>query len=305
MKTKLKIICSLLTLILVFSCKNQNDNEDRPNSNDSKSGVLKSNKNENFNISILIDLSDRISTTKYPNPTMEYYQRDLGYIKSVSEAFTEHVKNKRIRMMNDNIQVFFNPNPLNFEINDISKKLKIKIDKNNASKEFISTINDTYAKETAKIYSLALKDKNYIGSDIWSFFQNDINDYCIESNHRNILVILTDGYIFYKDSNFKEGNQSTYLTPELIRSYSLSNKDWKKTIKTKEIGYLRANDDLSSLEILVLGVNPDKKNPYEGKVINEFWTNWFKEMKVKRFEIKETALPSNADKVIKDFINNE
>ena len=44
--------------------------------------------NKNYNISILIDLSDRIDTIKHSNPTMEYYNRDLGYIKSVSEALT-------------------------------------------------------------------------------------------------------------------------------------------------------------------------------------------------------------------------
>lgn len=307
MKNIVKPIFIISLFLFLLSCKNDDGNEKTKKVESSNTESHKSAKNENYNISILIDLSDRISTTKYPNPTMEYYQRDLGYIKSISEAFTNHVRNKKIKLMNDNIQVFFNPNPLNSEINDISKKLKIEVDKSKATKEFINTINTTYENETKKIYSLALKDDKYIGSDTWNFFQNNINDYCIEDNHRNILVILTDGYIYYKDSNFKEDNYSTYLTPELITSYGLNNKSWKEKIENKKIGYLKANDNLSNLEILVLGVNPSTKNPYEGKVIKEIWSNWFKEMNVKRFEIKETALPSNMDKVIKDFIslNNE
>ena len=32
----------------------------------------------NLNISVLLDLSDRIDTIKYSNPSMEFYQRDLG-----------------------------------------------------------------------------------------------------------------------------------------------------------------------------------------------------------------------------------
>lgn len=299
-------ILYMLILFFIISCK---DNEGNVEINEDESmpnlEKVKGNKNKNYNISILLDLSDRIDTIKYSNPTMEYYQRDLGYIKSVSEAFTNHVRNKRINIMNDNIQVFFNPNPLNSEINDISKRLKIEVNKNNASKEFINAINSTYVSEISKIYSLALNDSKYIGSDIWNFFQNNINDYCIEDNHRNVLVILTDGYIYYTDSNFKEDNQSTYLTPELIRAYSLNNKNWKEIIEAKKIGYLKANDDLSNLEILVLGINPSIKNPYEGKVIKEFWSNWFKGMKVRRFEIKESALPSNMDKVIKDFIEDK
>lgn len=301
MKSILKPIFIIITFLFIASCKTDDESENAI-SIKGNAKLTNETENKNYNISILIDLSDRIDTIKYPNPTMEYYNRDLGYIKSVSEAFSSHVRNKRVNIMNDNIQVFFNPNPLNAEINEISKKLKIRVNKNNASKEFINTINSTYVLETSKIYSLALNDSKYIGSDIWNFFQNNINDYCIEDNHRNILVILTDGYIYYKDSNFKEDNQSTYLTPELIRTYSLNNKNWKESMGAKKIGYLKANDDLNNLEILVLGINPSIKNPYEGKVIKEFWSNWFKEMKVKRFEIKETALPSNMDKVIKDFI---
>lgn len=302
----MKNILYILVILLFFSCKDdeRNDESDK-NESIRNNEIVKSTKKENYNISILIDLSDRIDTIKYSNPTMEYYQRDLGYIKSVSEAFSNHVRNKRINIMNDNIQVFFNPNPLNSEINNISKKLKIKVNKISASKDFINTINPTYLTETLKIYTLALKDNKFIGSDIWNFFHKNINDYCIENNHRNILVILTDGYIFYNDNNFKEDNLSTYLTPELIRSYSLNYKNWKETFEAKKIGYLKANDDLSNLEILVLGINPSIKNPYEGKVIKEFWTKWFKEMQVKRFEIKETDLPNNMDKVIKDFIKNK
>lgn len=305
MKNIFKFFYTFIIILFFSSCKSDyksGDSSTKKENTDSE--IEKKDKNENYNISILIDLSDRISTTKYPNPTMEYYQRDLGYINSISEAFSYHVRNKKIMRMNDNIQVFFNPNPLNSEINKISNNLKIKVDKKNATKEFINSINKTYTSEMSKIYELALKDNNFIGSDIWGFFQNNIKDYCIEKKHRNILIILTDGYIFYKDNNFKEDNESTYLTPELIRSYNLNNKDWKKTLETKKIGYLRANDDLSNLEVLVLGINPSKNNPYEGKIIKEFWSNWFREMNVKRFEIKESALPSNMDKVIKEFIEN-
>lgn len=301
MKNIFNLFYLFIIILFFFSCKSDDKNEDSLTKKESTE-IEKKDKNENYNISILIDLSDRISTTKYPNPTMEYYQRDLGYIESISEAFSYHVRNKKIMRMNDNIQVFFNPNPLNPEINEISKSLKIEVDKKNATKEFINTIDNTYKSEMSKIYQLALKDNNFIGSNIWGFFQNNIKDYCIKKTHRNILIILTDGYIFYKDNNFKEDNESTYLTPELIRSYNLNNKEWKEILETKRIGYLKANDDLSNLEILVLGINPNKGNPYEGKVVKEFWNKWFKEMKVKRFEIKESDLPSNQEKVIREFI---
>ncbi|WP_432222268.1 hypothetical protein ACRASX_02110 [Flavobacterium sp. TMP13] len=301
MKQKsIKTVLSILILILVLSCKNEDSNDNQKNKEEIITPEKKS--SNNYNISILLDLSDRISTEKYPNSTMEFYQRDLGYINSIATAFTNHIKTKKIREMNDKIAVYFNPEPLNEEINSISGKLKFVFDKNNASKNNINRVNVTYNDETAKIYDLAIKDNNYVGSDIWKFFANNVNDYCIENKHRNILILLTDGYIFYKDTKIKEDNLTSYLVPEMIRANGLNTPNWKDKIEKNKFGLISANEDLSDLEILVLGVNPDTKNPYEAKVIKEYWGNWFKKMKVKRFVIKESGLPSNIDKVIKDFI---
>ncbi|MEN2401500.1 hypothetical protein GKZ90_0017040 [Flavobacterium sp. MC2016-06] len=295
MKNILKTFAISLLLISTFSCKQEADN-------DKKEVSIKSPPAENYNISILLDLSDRISLDKNPNPTMEYYRRDLGYIKSVSEAFTQHLKSKRIRQINDKMQLFFNPEPKDSNINSISQKLKITIDKNNASKNLLNSINANYASQTAKIYESAIKDNNFIGSDIWSFFDNKVNDQCIENGDRNILVILTDGYMYYENTVIKEENRTTYITPELIRKNGLNTKDWEKKMQKQDFGFIKTGDDLSNLEVLVLGINPSRNNPYEEKVIKAYWTKWFTEMKIKHFEIKNADLPSNMEKIIKDFI---
>ncbi|MBW1655235.1 hypothetical protein [Flavobacterium quisquiliarum] len=292
--TLLKISMSLL-LVLFFSCKEENKKE-------AKETAVKNSVSENYNISILVDLSDRISLKKNPNPTMEIYQRDLGYIKSVSEAFTEHLKSKRMRQINDKMQLFFNPEPENPEINSISKELRISVDKDNASKKLLNSINDTYSSKTASIYESAIKDDKYIGSDIWNFFDSKVKDQCIDQDFRNILIILTDGYIFYEGTQIKEGNLSSYLTPQLIKQNILNTNDWQKKFEKENFGFIPINTDLSNLEVLVLGINPSKNNPFEEKVIKAYWTKWLLEMKIKHFEIKNADLPSNMDKIIKDFI---
>ncbi|OXA87999.1 hypothetical protein [Flavobacterium hibernum] len=294
-KTLLKYLAPLL-LVLFFSCKDDEKKEH-------KETAVKSAVSENYNISILVDLSDRISIKKNPNPTMEFYQRDLGYIKSVSEAFTQHLKAKRIRQINDKMQLFFNPEPLDPAINSISQKLKIVIDQNNASKDLLNSINSNYASQTLKIYESAIKDDNYIGSDIWRFFDTKVKDQCIENKARNILVILTDGYMFYESTIMKDRNRTSYITPELIRKNSLNNNDWEKNFKDQDFGFIKIDTDLSDLEVLILGINPSKNNPYEEKVIKAYWTKWLTEMKIKHFEIKNADLPSNMDKIIKDFIS--
>ena len=298
MKNTFTLIAMSFLVISTFSCKKESDKEETEI-------AVKNTVSEDYNISLLLDLSDRISLEKNPNPTMEYYQRDLGYIKSVSEAFTQHLKSKRIRQINDKMQLFFNPEPLDPAINTIAQNLRINIDKNNASKELLNSINSNYASQTSKIYESAIKDNKYVGSDIWSFFDSKVTDQCIENKYRNILIVLTDGYMFYESTVMKEGNRTTYITPELIRKNGLNTKDWDKKFNDQDFGFIKTNDDLSNLEVLVLGINPDKKNPYEEKVIRAYWTKWFTEMKISHFEIKNADLPSNMEKIIKDFILNK
>jgi hypothetical protein len=295
MNNIIKTFAISLLLVALFSCKQEPDKV-----NDTITS--KNPASENYNISILLDLSDRISTEKNPNPTMEYYQRDIGYIKSVSEAFTQHLKSKRIRQIDDKMQLFFNPEPKDPDINSISQKLKISIDKNNASKGLLNSINTEYTSQTSKIYESAIKDNNFVGSDIWSFFDTKVKDQCIENDYRNILVILTDGYMFYDNTIMKEENRTSYITAEWIRKNGLNTKDWEKKIQDQDFGFIKTGNDLADLEVLVLGINPNRNNPYEEKVIKAYWTKWFTEMKIKHFEIKNADLPSNTDKIIKDFI---
>jgi len=258
--------------------------------------------NDNLNISFLLDLSDRISPEVYANETMEFYKRDVAYIKSVSEAFDTHLRTKRVRQMNDHIQVFFDPEPQNSNINKISKDLKYFIDRKTASLELLDEIKNTYSNKPELIYQLAIEDNKYIGSDTWKFFKNKVKDYCVDENYRNILVILTDGYIYHKDTKRKEANKTTYLTANSIKEFRLNRQDWENRIVEMEYGFIPATKDLSNLEILVLGVNPDKNNSYEQEVIVKYWSDWFETMNVKRYVIKSAGLPSNMDKIIKDFI---
>ena len=282
-------------LFVAFGCKNEAEEE-------TADDILPKDNSQNWNISILLDLSDRISIEKHPNPTMEYYLRDVGYINSVYDAFSQHVKGKKIIQMDDRMQLFFDPPPLNPEINLISKSLKVELNKANVSNTLLEDIESKYKSEPLKLYQLAIKDNNYIGSDTWTFFKNRIDDYCIDDNYRNILVILTDGYIYYENSMMRDHNMSSFLTPKEIRKSNLNTADWMRKFKEGNYGFLKANEDLSNLEVLVLGVNPNPGNPYEEDVIKAYWTKWLDEMNVKRYEVRSTDLPANIDLVIKNFI---
>ncbi|RZJ51360.1 MAG: hypothetical protein EOO19_00840 [Chryseobacterium sp.] len=251
----------------------------------------------NINVSILIDLSDRIDPATNPNPTMEYFQRDTEYIKSIEKGFLNHIKSKKIITYNDQMQVYFNPEPSDPKMNEFTKELKVSFDKN-TSKEYFDSVEKKYYELPLNIYQSAIHDGKFVGSDIWEFFRNKVKDYCIKDDHRNILFILTDGYMYHIDSKFSQEKKTSYLTTKLIKANNLTDTNFKTTIEKNKFGFVKANDDLSNLEVIVLGINPEKGNPFEEGVIKEYWENWFKEMKIKNYQIKSADLPSNLEPII-------
>jgi len=294
----------LLHLFILMACQDDPKKELEIISPINSGAVDKSeiSSNQNLNVSFLLDLSDRIDPVKYPNEAMDYYERDAAYINSVAQAFRSHINTKRIRQIDDRIQLFFEPEPSNSDINLISEELKFNFSKQNTSKELLQSFDQTYQIQPKNIYELAIKDNNYVGSDTWRFFKTKVNDYCIEEGYRNILIILTDGYIFHKDTKIKQDNKTSYLTPEYIRSLKLNTNNWKKTYKANDFGYIPLEKDLSNLEVLVLGLNPDTKNDFEEEVIRQYWSDWLESMNVKGYKIMKADLPSNIDKIIKEFI---
>lgn len=320
----LKIMKKIHTILLIFSflifsCKNDklkienstnqieevSKTEVKTTQNDCPNHILK-NKVNNLNISILLDLSDRIDNKKYPNQSMPYFKRDLGYIKTISNSFVEHVSKKKLIMMSDKIQIYFEPEPLDATINEKAKILKTYFDKNLKS-ESIKNFQKNYETIPQEIYSLAQKDANYIGSDIWRFFKDKAKRYCLNDCSRNILIILTDGYMYHKDSKFKENNLTSYITPEYLRNSKLSTSGWKEKIQNDKFGYIPASFDLKDLEVLVLGIvnHDNEKNPFGRDVIEQYWSDWFVSMGIKKYEILGAELPSNLESSISKFILNK
>lgn len=287
-------------LLGAFACSNNtsNDSSGKKDQAPLSTTVV----NTNLNISLLLDLSDRISIEKHPNQTMEYYQRDLGYISAVANAFTKHVRKKKIQRVNDQLQVYFDPAPSDKSINQLSSELKVSLNRKNITKDLVLGIPALYEKNTTKIYDLAIKDNNFIGSDIWGFFKKNVRDYCLKDEMRNILIILTDGYIFHENSSFAEDNHTTYVTYPLIKRLGLATRKWQEKMDQDSISLIKANNNLQDLEVLVIGVNPEGNNPYEADIINKYWSDWFNSMGITSFKIREAELPSNLEGLINDFI---
>ncbi|WP_272149545.1 hypothetical protein [Tenacibaculum aiptasiae] len=286
-----------VSFLAFTSCKKEKEQRE-----EIKTEKYVNHKKQNINISVLLDLSDRIDPKKYPNQSMEFFQRDLGYIELISKRFENHIRSKKSRSINDNIQLFLDPEPADKELNQKISDLKIAFNRNNATKDLILETSKKYVNACGAIYKQAISDGKYVGSDTWGFFKHKIKNYCVDENYRNVIVILTDGYIFHKDNKKREKNRTTYLTPETIKGFGLKTASWKKRFENNDFGFLPIEENLEDLEVLVIGINPEKGNPYEEDVINAYWGKWLKEMKVKKFQLVRADLPSHVDKIIGEFL---
>jgi hypothetical protein len=302
MKITNLILISSLTISL-FSCKDVIKNNEIQ-SNESSNN--KSKVDKQLNITILLDLSDRIEPTKYPS-SPEHFERDIEVVSYLTELFKNNMEKKGVFMAKGKIKVIFSPRPNDGEINDIASQLSIDLSeaKNKKEKKQILNLTENFKENLLKIYTKTIKTKQYRGSDVWRFFKNDVVDYCIEDdeNYRNILVLITDGYLYHENSTDISDNRSSYLLPRNIESNGLRNSNWRENFKNEDFGYITTRDDLNNLDILVLEINPSENHMNDEDIIKAYLSKWFKEMNINSFKLYNSDLPQYTKSKIEKFIN--
>ena len=211
-------------------------------------------------------------------------------------------------MSKGKLKVFFSPNPANDQINFIAKKLDIDLSSKDVSakKNIYDSLTSDFEITAKSIVDITQKTSKWEGSDIYRFFKNDVLDYCVskDSSYRNILIILTDGYIYHKNSTQLLNNRSEYILPNLLNQFGLrNNPNYKSAIEKNDYGFISSRKDLNNLEILVLEVNSEKSYKNDEDVIKSYLEKWFTEMNVKKFTIHNTDIPINTKKRIENFLN--
>jgi hypothetical protein len=289
-------------LLLIVGCGVPNSSAGSSQS----SGNALSPQSQQLNITILCDLSDRIDIKKYPDKP-EHFERDLAIVNELTNYFAKDMESKGAYFAKGKIKVVFSPEPQDPNINIWAEKLNIDLSKMDPKqkKEVHDNISTTFADNLGKIYDSALTTNKWLGSDIWRFFKNDVKDYCISNNpeYRNILIILTDGYIYHQDSKDRNGNRFAYVLPELFDRFKLRNSsNWKQEIDKQDFGLISTRSDLENLEVLVLEVTPSPNNRNDEDIIKAVLSKWFEEMKIKRFAIFNSDLPEYTKQRINDFL---
>ena len=306
MKISKLLILSTFAICL-FSCKNETNKETGTQQPQEENNET----DKQLNITILLDLSDRIEPTKYPS-SPEHFERDIEVVNYFTELFKKDMEKKGAFMARGKMKVIFSPRPYDSEINNIAEKLSIDLSKTKNTKEkkaIFDNVSLNYKENLSKIYTKTIETKQYLGSDTWRFFKNDVTDYCIEKddNYRNILVLVTDGYIYHVDSKDQNDKRTQFLTPNYIQQERVNligeSNIVKQRIKKYDYGYSVSRSDLANLEIIALEISPSPKRKNDEDVIKEYLSKWFTEMNVKNYAIYNSDLPQYTKSKIDNFIN--
>lgn len=298
----------IITLaIILWGCSSN----EAPPSSDKTAGppvVQTPETDKQINLTILLDLSDRIDPKTNPeNP--EHFQRDSALICYLTDQFLREMKSKGTYMAKGKMRLIFHPNPPDPGINQAAEKLNIDLSRmdTKSKKTTYDSLKHIVAENISTIYRATINQAKWPGSDIWRFFKNDVKEVAVDkdSGYRNILVIFTDGYIYHDDSKDKYENRYAYILPELFDTYQLrNNNNWSEKMDKLNFGLISKRSDLDQLEVLVLEISPSPNYKNDEDIIRKVMDKWFSEMKVKSWKILNSDLPEHSKQKIDKFLEN-
>lgn len=239
-----------------------------------------------WNVSIYLDLSDRITKGIGETQTL----RDTAIISCVIDLFVDNVVKHKIVPCDDKFQVFFYPTDGISNASALSRSLSLNLkdytQQPAQKKQKLMSMKSDIMNTIVPIYEETLQNKKWLGSDIWGFFKKRINTACVEDDYRNILIILTDGYIYHQNSTIKQNSNEF--------SYVVSNN-----ISIPNMKLIPCNDNLQNLEVLLLEINPSQQTHYDK--LNNIIGSWLTAMGVEHYQIEETDVTANITPAIKQF----
>jgi hypothetical protein len=150
--------------------------------------------------------------------------------------------------------------------------------------------------------------------------ESSFNKKVYTSQYRNIMILLTDGYIeagMFGKKACASGNQCYYLSGQKIKEFRNAFKksgsnDINAFFQKSNFGLVPANNkNLKDLEVLVLQMEDrslDKAgnatvHPTDMEIMQVFWADWLKKSGVKRFELRPLmGSEAEAEKEILSFM---
>lgn len=270
---------------MCITCSGSSDNEAKTSEETNNKDLLKS---EPLNLSVVLDLSDRLTRTNVV-PSQVY--NDTAIINYLIDYFIEYSKNQDVNKCNNKFQILFYPSPSEGNINNLSRDLCVDLSKtpNKEKRTKLQGMKSKIDDTLNVIFSKTLTAKKWEGSDIWDFFSNrQVDKLCIKKGYRNIVAILTDGYLYHVNHKIQEGNAYSYILPQTL---------------LKDGSLIVRRNDLKDIEIIMLEINP--YTPSERDKLISVIREWFINMGMddSNLSLNETDVENRTEIIIDNFLN--
>jgi len=307
-----KYLIAFLSITLLIGCS---DNE-----SDNKDNTVQI--NENLNIILTPDLSNRIESELYPKPV-----NDTVLINTIYRNYypTIYKINNRVIGQKDKISVTLtnpaiinrfglNLNNLTMDLTDMKPAERIDYltkDKNDDDLKLISS-------ELHKIYSNA--ERATTGGDIYNYFKEQISSIntakdsepitidktTVINHYRNIIILFTDGYIeagLYGANNCVN-NKCYFLDKKTINKFRSEfnhsgESDMKVFFKKSGYGIIPIeNEYLKNTEVIVAEMYDRSLNkitgsqtvsPNDFEIMKLFWSDWLESSGVKHYRLMSVS----------------
>lgn len=296
MKTKNFIIYTLVLCVCFtsISCGKKNSENSSVqvsnNTNESRD-ISKGNTSDMpLNISIYLDLSDRLKRDLTPSQK----ERDTTIVGYIADYFKVNTLGPKILQSKNCMKVFFYPAPKSTKIATLAGKLSVDMQKYQGieKRKTLDSMRQKFTENLNLIYDMAIAADDFPGCDIWDFFSNkNVDTQCIRKGFRNILIILKDGYLYDENHKIQNGDAFSFITTT--------------TLKNPNSSLIIKRAGLNDLEVRILEVNPYDMNHRDQLV--SILEKWLLGMGVKHqnITISETSLPTTTQTVIDSFMQLE
>lgn len=311
-----------LISLSLFSCSNDTNKKKQQEDVDREVSII------HFNITVAPDLSNRVNPKYNPRPLSDTTIIDI----IADDIYPRILTSKRKINQKDHFQIdFINKDQIN-AYNVETRKLDIDFSRFEHQPERIAFIrNDFFSakqafkNEFSRCYAEA--QQSHYGSDIWTYLQSGLDEGVVKkfnssdsvtfvgdsqfiNKYRNVLILLTDGYI--EAGIFGKGYDLSSKTIDQFRKAFLRSGDsdleaFYKKYPDHQIKSV-VNAKLKDLEILVLelndrtvGLQGATVHPTDAEIMKLFWTDWLERSGAHRVEIHE-KLPNRTK--IKQVINS-
>ena len=245
-----------------------------------------------LNLVLVPDLSRRI-VDDVNNPAQ--VESDTVILRYIWEAFKKYAQFKLDSEHRLAVDVT-DEGQANGRFRTVADNLSFDFPKNETKRERIGRFDSAYVRYVKNIevmYSLA-KEKP-VGADYWFYFKNNlsknIRKNTLYNNYRNVLIIITDGYLEAESStetgiwdytgNFQKRSE---VVRRIKQGYSV--KDAVKGL----IEIPGFDQKFPTLEVLVLEINKrkgysekekDRGTNYDYDILKFLWTDWFTRLEIK------------------------